>query len=145
MEIQFLPSVRSEMEVLQRWSASPAVHRWVSVDNWYAYFDAVSRLEKYYLYSVHADRRFCAHIAAENTDGYMAVSIVVEPALHGRGIGQAVIRAMLARSQDLFGNIRGYKAHIFAGNEASRVCFTKCGFTQTESLADGESVFVYDL
>ena len=94
-----------EADRLQKWYESPAVHCWVPIDEYAAYLRAVSNLKDYYLYSVYDKETLIATIAVEVCVKTASICLVVDPALHGRGIGTRVLLDMQCKTQELFGNI----------------------------------------
>ena len=130
-----------EADRLQKWYESPAVHRWVPIDEYAAYLRAVSNLKDYYLYSVYDKETLIATIAVEVCVKTASICLVVDPALHGRGIGARVLLDMQCKTQELFGNINEYIAGIFPGNIASIKCFEKAGFGKKKKGNDGEDIY----
>lgn len=142
MSYLFRKTVPEELPLLQEWNNHPSVHKWIYIDDWEEYYNAVSNIDGYYLYSVYDDNQMIAHIAAETVDNVAALCLIVSPQYHNQGVGTAVLNAMIANTKNLFGNINGYTAHIFSGNTASIKCFTKCSFKLSHSE---DEEFVYNL
>ena len=110
----FCKTTLDEAPCLEKWFAAPQVHRWVPIDDWRAYFKAVTKLKNYYLYSVYREGKLIAFIAAEITDTTAAVCLVVDPARHGTGLGTAILREIQQKTEALFGDISSYIAGIFS-------------------------------
>ncbi len=130
-----------ESDIFQTWYETPAIHRWVPIEDWAGYFKAVSDLNNYFLYSVYDKNRLIAGIAAEIIDHTAAICLLVDPELHGRGIGTLVLQDMQRKTHKLFGNIHGYVAGIFPGNIGSVKCFEKAGFIKMKKGNDGEDIY----
>lgn len=78
-------------------------------------------------------------------DGYphrsMGISYLVDPAEQGRGIGRALVRAVVTRA-DLV-DVHTFWAGIEADNVASRKCAEAAGFVQHNAEPDFEGTVYY--
>ena len=80
-------------------------------------------------------------------DGVLSVSeYIVAPDLRGKGHGSAILRDLLANSQEVIGaKINCARAVIFPGNEASIRAFEKAGFHFASAHPDGDALcYVYE-
>ena len=135
-----------DVECIGRWHKASNVKRWVPIENWLAYYQAVSQNDNYYLYSVFLRQGILiAYIAAEVENGNAAICLVVDPDQHGKGIGTAVLQKMLQQATSLFGDIHSYRAGIFPENIASIKCFEKAGFKKFGKGNDGEILYSYNI
>ena len=137
----FRKTALDESDKFQKWYEVSSVRRWVPIEDWTGYFEAVSDLKHYYLYSVYDKDQLIAAISAEIIDNTAAICLVVDPALHGLGFGTLILQDMQYKTRKLFGNIHGYVAGIFPGNIASIKCFEKAGFIKTKKGNDGEDIY----
>ena len=62
--------------------------------------------------------------------------VIGDPAYRGRGVGRAVISALIRRGREL-GYDRLYVGEIYAYNEGSRRCFERMGFHAYEKTEKG--------
>ncbi len=146
MELQFRRTIKAELPLLEKWHSTISVRKWIYIDDWTEYWNTVSALSEYYLYSVYEEERMVAWISAEIINATVAVCIIVDPLKQHRGIGTAVVRKMLSNSQVLFGaGIRSFHAAIYEGNTASRRLFEKCGFQCQNISKDGERSYCFIL
>lgn len=141
MKFKFVKTDFSDIKKVSEWHKNESVRKWICIDNWAEYFEAVKNAPGYYLYSVYQDDTMLAHIAGESIDGWLAMDIIVDPMKHGQGFGTAILLDMFARTPDLFGNIHGYIANIYPNNIASKKCFEKAGFHYEKDGDDGEMVY----
>ena len=138
----FSRTVNTETDILQSWIDTPSVNKWIYIDNWSEYYEAVSNSPKNFLYSVYSDSRLVAHIAAELIDSSAHISLIVDPCIQDKGIGTKVITEVISKANDLFGKITDITAIIYPSNIASKKCFTKCGFSEKGTDEDGGIIFV---
>jgi len=141
----FRKTTFKEADCLAQWHATPVVKRWVPIDNWQVYFQAVTNLKNYYLYSVYHEGKIIAHIAGEVKEDAVAICLVVDPMRHGQGIGTAVLVEMQRQTQSLFGHVNAYVAGIFPENISSIKCFEKAGYIKERKGNDGEDMYFYIL
>ena len=139
----FRKTILSEADYLQQWHDATAVKRWVPIENWKSYFQAVLHLKNYYLYSVYLEENLIAYIAAEIQNGCASICLVVDPSQHGQGIGTAVLLEMQRQTQNLFGHVHTYIAGIFPENIHSIRCFEKAGFVKREKGNDCEDLYFH--
>ena len=137
------PTTTADIGQIQRWHEDAAVQRWVPISDWKTYYEAVSRLNDYYLYSVTENEQLVASLALEIYSDKAAVCLVVDPALHGKGIGTNALQEMIQQSDTLFGSVNCLIAGIFPENTGSIKCFEKAGFERTGKGKDGEYLYSY--
>lgn len=144
MSFKFVRAAAADMNTMTEWHKSPSVRKWIYIDDWFAYYSAVRDDPDYYLYSVYSDGMLTAHIAAEKINGELAVDLIVNPQLQGKGYGTAVIKDMIIKTTGLFGNIRSYTACIYPDNIPGRKCFEKAGFVFCKEGSGSELVYKYE-
>lgn len=141
MNYRFIKASMPDILTFAEWYKSESVSKWIGIDDWISYYEAVKDLPDYYLYSVFAGNELISYIAGEITDEYLAMAIIVDPTKHGQGIGTSVLLDMFAHTTELFGNIKGYRSYIYSDNFASKRCFEKAGFQYEKDGDDGEMVY----
>lgn len=141
MSFKFVITSISDIQTVSKWHKTESVRKWIYIDNWTEYYEAVKDVPGYYLYSVYQNNTMIAHIAGEVIDNWLAMDIIVDPVKHGKGFGTAILVDMFVRTSELFGNIYGYIANIYSGNIVSKKCFEKAGFCYEKDGEDGEMVY----
>ena len=141
----FKKSAADDMRLFQIWSEAPEVQRWVSIDDWMAYYCAVSSRDDYLLYSVYQNGEIIAFVGAEIKDKKAALCLIVSPEHQNKGIGTTVLRQLIREAKTLLSNATDLCAGIFPKNHASIRCFQKAGFQKTFRGNDGEMMYTYTL
>ena len=70
-----------------------------------------------------------------------AIAFVIAPGLRGRGLGRAMIAAMIARSE--LRDVELFEAGVEPQNTASRRCLEAAGFEQGSARPDVEGMLYY--
>jgi RimJ/RimL family protein N-acetyltransferase len=70
-----------------------------------------------------------------------AIAFVVDPRRRGRGVGRAMIGALMSRPELAF--VRLFEAGVDAANTASRRCLTAAGFRPASVKPDFEDMLYY--
>lgn len=83
---------------------------------------------------------FCRH-----EDKLVIMEIVVKPGKRGRGVGTAILKALLAGEEILGFAVRKSEAVIFPDNTASRKAFENAGFYHHHTHENGDAMYyVYE-
>lgn len=141
--LTFKESTPADMQIFQIWSESPAINRWVPIEDWTAYYQSVSNLGDYFLYSIYSKDELVGFIAAEINNRIASILLIVAPERQGQGIGNTIIRQLITEHSALFGDVTSISAGIFFNNYASIRCFEKAGFRKTDIGKDGEIIYTY--
>jgi RimJ/RimL family protein N-acetyltransferase len=142
----FKVCTENEIRVTSGWHKDPSIGRWIFIDDWNAYFKAVKDDPDYFLLAAYEGAEMVAEIAAEKKGNELAVSVIVDPRLHGKGIGRALLLKLCDEHTSLFGTgITSISAYINPENTASRRCFEKAGFVYIKNDDDGEMQYSFDV
>lgn len=156
--VGFRPLRRQDFPLLATWLAEPLVHRWwahettaeaverdfgPSVDGLDAteVFVALTEDRPYgliqrYRIADHPDHLAELSAVCEIPPGALSIDYLIgEPAARGRGLGSAMIRALVADSWPCYPQARDVVVPVAAGNERSWRALERAGFART---AEGE-------
>jgi len=133
-------------ETVREWLAHETVNPWVCIADWDAFFAWARQNPDYYMFRATADGEMLGLIALEITGNRGFVCLVIDPAMQGRGHGKRVLGQFVREARRLTrAGLAVIEAGIFPGNEASKRCFTACGFQLSGIGEDGEERYEYCL
>ncbi|MBN9495464.1 MAG: GNAT family N-acetyltransferase [Alphaproteobacteria bacterium] len=127
--VHLRPATPADCDIVFGWQSDPRVRRHFRNPNppardehvaWFA--DRLRRPDGVF-YVVESDARPAGIVRADRRDDGWEVSILIDPARAGRGIG----RTALALLDELMPNAR-LRAHVLAANEASHRMFSAAGY-----------------
>lgn len=133
-----------ELARFARWLGDARVKRFVAIDDFDVYVRAARTHPDYRLLALRDGKKTVAHIAAEAIGIERALCLIVDPALHGQGIGTRALRTLIARQAELFPTTPVLVAAIHPENEASLRTFAGAGFKLCGADGDGELIMKYD-
>jgi len=128
------------------WSSHDSIKNTIFVDDWAQYYRYVAAQAQYWIFGVWQDDKLIGELAAEGIDDHLSVSLIIDPALQGRGLGTAAMRLFVECAASLTQFNPAYvHAAIAPGNIASMRCFEKAQFVNVGKDEDGEYFYKYVL
>lgn len=139
---EFKKFIPEDIPLFTEWMNDRRVKKHIFIDDVTAYYEQ-SLKENYRMYSVVCDGKIVAHLSGETENNAVSVCLIVAPELHNCGTGTEIIKKAISECRKLFGDVTEIYAYIYDSNPASIKCFEKAGFIKTESVGDGENIYIY--